>query len=49
MRYLNDEEAVFAKLIRSIRPDVRPRRGFKRRLLLRLLAQIEAMHLATTG
>ena len=49
MRFLNDEEAEFAKLIRSIRPDVRPRRGFKRRLWLRLLAQIEAKHQPSHG
>ena len=44
MRYLNDEEAEFAKLMRSVWPVVRLSPGFKRRLLLRLLAQMEAKH-----
>jgi hypothetical protein len=46
MRFLNPMEAEFAKLIRSIRPVVRPRPEWKRGLLLRLLAGLEARQLA---
>jgi hypothetical protein len=44
MRFTNQEEAGFAKLMRSVWPVVRLSPGFKRRLLLRLLAQMEAKH-----
>ena len=43
MRYMNREEAEFAKIMRSVRPVVRPSKGFKLRLWMRLAAQIEAL------